>query len=425
MLSLFKQKKQLLTYDQIVSWDNMCQAYLDLYYILTEKCKGQRYKGVDGVTLHNIEPEVEEIIREAQDELIKNEKLLPARYFEIPKPDGNKRGIFLLSIKDRIKCQAIYRVLEPYFEQRYSDNLYSFRSSHPSYYASRSVRRFYLRNLGKKMYMFRADLTKYSDNFDRDYLYNVLKGHGIENDVIGLIKNVIKQPHVKNGRLVSNVKGVYQGMSFCPLFSNVYIGHMDDYISKRVDFYRRLGDDFIIFDKDLENLKNIKAYIEKEIKKAKLILNEEKQQFGNINETKFDFHGLQYNKGIIQLKEKKIESFLKALKLKLKYNKNANHTFRINKLRDLLNLNARVKNHYFSQFLKSYLLITDTKQIQNFSKRFFHVLTKYFTGKTTYKSMNQTKKILKNHKFPSLTAIHTAYSNGKNIKLDQKTLIHR
>ena len=181
---LFKQKQKLSMYDQIVSQNNICQAYLDLYYIFTKKCKNQRYKGADGVALHDLEPEVEDLLNKAQQELLENKKLLPARYFEIPKPDGGKRGIYMLSVKDRLKCQAIYRLLEPHFEKQYSDYLYSFRSSHPSYYASRAVRRFYLRNFGKEMYVLRTDFTKYSDNFDRPYLYNVLKERGIDSDVI-------------------------------------------------------------------------------------------------------------------------------------------------------------------------------------------------------------------------------------------------
>ncbi len=402
-------------YDQIVSRDNICQAYLDLYYIFTEKCKGQRYKGADGVTLHDLEPEVETLLDEAQQELLDNTRLLPARYFEIPKLDGGKRGIYMLSVKDRLKCQAIYRLLEPHFEKQYSDYLYSFRSSHPSYYASRAVRRFYLRNFGKEMYVLRTDFTKYSDNFDRPYLYNVLKKRGIDSDVIKLIKNVVDQPYIKNGELLHETKGAYQGMTFCPLFSNIYIGHMDEYISKRVDFYRRLGDDFIIFDKDKENIKHIKEYIEQEVENAKLVLNQDKQQFGDMNDTVFDFHGLNYNKGIIQLKKKKIETFLKAWKIKLRHNKYASNAQRIGILKKELNLVKKTKNHYFSQFLNSYLLVTDTKQIQDFSKRFFHVISRYFTGKTTYRTMNQTKKILKKFRFPSLTQIHTAYSNGKSI----------
>lgn len=421
MISLLKNKKTKSMYDQIVSWDNICQAYLDLYYIFTEKCKSQRYKGADGATLHNLEPEVEDILIEAQKELIENKKLLPAMYNEVPKLDGSTRGVFMLSIKDRIKTQAIYRILEPYFEPIYSDNLYSFRSSHPSYYASRAVRRFYLRNLGKEMYVLRADLTQYSDNFDQEYLYNVLRKHKIEEKVISLIRNIVEQPHVKEGKIIPNEKGVYQGMNLCSLFSNIYIDHIDHYVSARVDFYRRLGDDFIIFDKDLNKLNEIKAYIEKEIDDAKLILNKEKQQFGNINEVKFDYHGLQYNKGIIQLRDKKIDSFIKIWKRKLRFNPKLDDRYRIYKLKKLLNLNAKYKNQYFAQFLNSYLLVNDTNQIQNLSKRFFHVLTRYFTGGTTFKKMADTKEILKYYRFPSLTEIHTAYSNGRSIKLRHKS----
>jgi hypothetical protein len=415
MFSLLKNKKSTSMYEQIVSWDNICQAYLDLYCNFTEKCQNQRYKGSDGTTLHVIEPDAETLLHEVQKDLIEKNPLLPARYIEIPKLDGSKRGIYLLTLKDRIKCQAVYRALEPHLEKQYSDTLYSFRSSHPSYYASRAVRRFYLRNLGKEMYVYRADLSNYSDNFDRKFLFDALSNYKVEDKVVDIIQNIISQPFISDGKMISNVKGAYQGMTLCPLFSNIYIGHIDDYVSKKVDFYRRLGDDFIVFDKNLKKLKEIKTYIEEEIKKTKLILNEDKEQFGNINEVEFDYHGLQYNKGKIQLRDKKIKAFIAGWKQKLKFNNKMSNNQRINKLIELLNLNSKVQNHHFAQFLCTYLLVNDTKQIQYLSKRFFHVLTKYFTGKLTYKSINQTKKILKDFKFPSLTAIHTAYSNGKKL----------
>lgn len=205
-------------YDEIVSWDNICHAYLDLYSKFTEKSKGQKYKAIDGQTLYEVEIKVEDILKQVQKELIDKLPLQPAKYSEIPKKNGKMRGIYSLPIKERIKCQAIYRILEPYFEKRYSDFLHSYRSSRPSYYASRSVRRFYLKHFNKDMYVLKMDIHKYADNLNHKHLLDVFQKEGIEEKVCELVNLFLKQTYIYNDTLASRCTGAMQGMTLCSLF---------------------------------------------------------------------------------------------------------------------------------------------------------------------------------------------------------------
>lgn len=412
MLNLFKTKKQTSMYDEIVSWDNISQAYLDLYEKFTEKCKGYKYKGTDGQTLFNIEVNIEDLLKIVQKELKTGVSLLPARYFEIPKKDGGKRGTFSLTVKDRIKCQAVLRQIEPLIEAEYSDYVYSFRSDKASYYASRSVRRFYLRNYGKEFYVLRMDIKKYADYIDHKFMMQIFKDMGLEDKVLNLICNIIKQPYIKDGSIMSHRRGVLQGMTFCPHCLNLNVNYMDNVIGKQVALYRRIGDDFIIMDKDKEKLQKIKKYLEYEVEKLKLEFNLDKGQFGNINELTFDFHGLQYKDGKVQLPQKSINRITKAWKKQFTYNPNKSEFSRIKKLKEFLWLDKKVQNQYFSQYARAYQFITDTQQIQYLSKRFFNILTKFFTGKLTYKSKKQTKEILKKCHFMALPKHHYLRSNG-------------
>ena len=119
-------------YDEIVSWENICQAYLDLYKKFVEKSKGHNYRGIDGQNLFDAEINIDNLLKTIQQDLKSDVNILPAKYSEITKKDGGKRGIYTLSIKDRIKCQAIARKIEPVLEAECSDYIYSFRKTKPS-----------------------------------------------------------------------------------------------------------------------------------------------------------------------------------------------------------------------------------------------------------------------------------------------------
>ncbi len=412
MLNLFKTKEPISMYDAIVSWDNISQAYLDLYKKFTEKCKTYSYKGIDGQTLSKAEINIDKLLATVQKELKTGVNLLPAKYIEVPKKDGGIRGTFSLTLKDRIKCQAVLRQIEPVIAAAYSDYVYSFRSDKASYYASRSVRRFYLRNYGKELYVLRMDIKKYADFIDHEIILKILKNMDFEDRVLEIIRNIIKQPFINKGTLMSYRTGILQGMTFCPHFLNLNVNHLDNIIGKQVALYRRVGDDFIIMDKDPVKLRKIKLYLETEIKKLKLEFNLDKCQFGNINDLTFDFHGLQYKDGKVQFPQKSITRISKEWKKRFKYNPHTTETKRIARLKEFLWLDKKKQNQYFSQYARAYQFVTDTKQVQYLSNRFFNIVTKFLTGKLTYKSKKQAKEILKKCRFMGLPKHHYLRSNG-------------
>jgi hypothetical protein len=403
-------------HSQITSLENIKEAYLDLYYSLTLRLKVNMYNAINGKTLGDAEAFSAEMIQEIQDELLSGKDLQPAKYAEVSKLGRDLRGVYMLPIKERVKCQAIYRVLEPYFEERYSDCLYSFRSTKPSYYAARSVRRLYLRNYKKKnLYVLKLDIHKYSDYHNHEYLNKVLKGYGIEDDVMGLIDLFIRQPFIHKGKLQCLYNGTMQGSPLCSIFNNIYIGHIDKYLEERAHFYRRVGDDLIIIDEDKDKLIQLLEYIKKELKEAKLIIKKEKTVLVKLDE-EFNFLGYRFENGKVGFPDKTIRRILDRWKRTFKYKDYLTLDQKIKKLKEFFNNKEEVsstsKNEKFLDIVRVYNLATDTAQIKELSSMFINVLTNYFMNGITYKKKVETKKILKKYKFPSLTRIHYWYSTG-------------
>lgn len=84
--------------------------------------------GVDGMSVDELPKFIEEHGEEITERIrMRKYKPLPVRRVQIPKPDGSKRNLGIPSVKDRWLQQAVYQVLNPMFEEVFSDSSYGFR----------------------------------------------------------------------------------------------------------------------------------------------------------------------------------------------------------------------------------------------------------------------------------------------------------
>ena len=81
--------------------------------------------GVDGMTVNELTAFIEEHGEEITERIrMRKYKPLPVRRVQIPKPDGTKRNLGIPCVKDRWLQQAVYQVLNPIFEEVFSDNVF-------------------------------------------------------------------------------------------------------------------------------------------------------------------------------------------------------------------------------------------------------------------------------------------------------------
>jgi hypothetical protein len=344
--------------------------------------------------------------------MIELKPLTSATELIIPKKRGGERKIYIYTVQDRIKAQAVFRILEPFFEEQYSSFLFSYRSSHPSYYAAKSVAKRYKKYFGQDN-VFCADISDYTESIEKDILVQKLKNSGLEEGVLKLLNLFINNSIISDGKIKYWNKGVIQGTPIITFFANIYLNDLDKYVGKKVSFYRRVGDDFIIFDKDIQRVKEIIKFILKELKTLGLNINKHKTKLIKSSEN-FTFLGYDFKDNKISINKSSIDKTIGFWRRKLKYY-NGRDKKKISHLKKILYQDQDCIHDQFVEFISSYRQANDKKQIKKLSENFFRILTKYFFK--TYSSRNQrlTKEILKDINIPSLYQYFLDFHNGKKV----------
>jgi retron-type reverse transcriptase len=398
-------------YEEIIDIKNIEAAYLDLVKRFDEEGKSSNLAGVDGLTLNDLNFVSSELLSEIQSELKTLTPLLPTLGYVIPKTTGGEREIFVYSIRDRIKAQAISRVLGPWFESQYSPFLFSYRSSHPTYYASKAVAKRYKRYFGEDT-VFKGDVSKYTDSLDKKTLLLKLEKAGLDKSVIELLKLFIFNSTLKGNKIVKPKVGVMQGVPLIPHFANFYLNDLDNIVGKKVSLYRRVGDDFIIFDRDFEKVSGMKNFILDEAKKLKLEVSLEKTKIFKSNE-RFSFVGYVFENKKIRIRDNSVKKALLRWSRKLKYF-NASDFVKKRKLEAILYKDVDSIHNQFVHYIATYRQADDYNQIKSIFEKFLRILTKYFFE--TYSERNQRillNDILKGMKIPSLYKYFIDFHNGR------------
>ena len=84
--------------------------------------------GVDGVTWSDYEVNVEANIKDLHDRIHRGTyRAKPARRTWIPKPDGRRRPLGIVSLEDKIVQQAVRWVMQCIYEQDFANFSYGYR----------------------------------------------------------------------------------------------------------------------------------------------------------------------------------------------------------------------------------------------------------------------------------------------------------
>ncbi|MDD5116377.1 MAG: reverse transcriptase/maturase family protein [Candidatus Omnitrophica bacterium] len=238
-------------YSQIVSFENLLCAYRTFR-------KGKRYKN----DVLGFDYNYEKKLLDLQDELVSHAytPLSPHRFYVY---EPKKRAIEAAVVRDRVVHHALCRVVEPIFDKRLIYDTYACRRDKGTLAAIERFEEFKRKLLCRadenRIYIFKADISKYFENIDHGILLGLISERIKDKDVIWLISRILNP----GDRPCASANGIPIGNLTSQFFANLYLNPLDQFVKHdlRIKYYIRYMDDFVLMDLSKDRLQSAKAEI--------------------------------------------------------------------------------------------------------------------------------------------------------------------
>jgi group II intron reverse transcriptase/maturase len=257
-------------FERIIDRNNLNQAFKRV-----KANKGSH--GVDGMKVDELLQYLKENGASLRQSLLEGEyKPNPVRRVEIPKPDGKKRPLGIPTAVDRVIQQAIAQVLNPIFEEKFSDNSYGFRPNRSAHQAILKCKEYM--DKGYK-WAVDIDLEKFFDTVNHDKLIGLVYKEVKDVRVIALIRKYLQAGVMEKGIFNISQKGVPQGGNLSPLLSNIMLNELDKELERRGLHFCRYADDCNVYLKSRKSAFRVMASISRFIEDdLKLKVNKDKSK---------------------------------------------------------------------------------------------------------------------------------------------------
>lgn len=262
------------------------RANLNRAYKRVKSNKGS--PGVDGITVE----ELGDWIRSNKEQLLKS--LLdgsyqpqPVRKVEIPKPGkvNEKRMLCIPTVVDRLVQQAIHQILEPIFDETFSQSSYGFRRGRKAHDAVKQAS-VYVRE--GYVWCVDIDLEKFFERVNHDILMSRLARKIGDKRLLKIIRRLLESGIMQDGVCIERHEGAPAGGPLSPLLSNLLLDEVDKELERRGHKFCRYADDQNVYvrsrragERVFESIKQFLA------RKLRLKINEQKSAVALVKERKF------------------------------------------------------------------------------------------------------------------------------------------
>lgn len=323
--------------EKVLDDKNLFRAYKQVY-------KNKGTSGIDGVTVEELGHYMY-LHKEKIKEQIRNRKYKPSpvRRVYIPKENGDKRGLGIPTVVDRLIQQAIVQVLSPIYETQFSETSYGFRPNRSCEMAIIKLLEYF--NDGYT-WIVDIDLQKFFDTVCHDKLISIIMKTIHDGELVSLIRKYLVSGVMENGVVSPTKVGTPQGGNLSPLLSNIMLNELDKELEKRDLKFTRYADDCIIVVKSEKAANRVMESITKFIeKKLGLKVNAEKSKVAKPNEIKYLGFSF-YEKNNTWRPKPHLKS-LKKFERKLKYQTRRSLSVSLDRRIDFLNPIIRGWINYF------------------------------------------------------------------------------
>lgn len=183
--------------------------------------------GVDGVTWHDYERDLEDNLRDLHDRVQRGAfRAKPSRRSYIAKADGRMRPLGIAALEDKIVQRAVVEVLNAIYETDFLGFSYGFRPGRRPHDALDALTTGIERK--KINWVLDADIRDCFGSLDQAWLGKLLEHRVGDRRVLRLIDRWMAAGVMEDGSWTVSDAGVPQGATISPLLANAYLHYVFD-----------------------------------------------------------------------------------------------------------------------------------------------------------------------------------------------------
>jgi len=206
-------------YKRLLDRELYLRAYGKIYRNAGAMTRGTTKETVDGMSLQRIDTIIDLLHMERY-------RWTPVRRTYIAKANGKQRPLGIPTWSDKLVQEVMRTLLEPYYEQRFSDRSHGFRPNRGCHSALRDIR-------GKwtgTVWFIEGDIKGCFDNIDHTVLLEIIRRDIHDGRLLRLIDGLLKAGYMEEWRYFDSLSGTPQGGIISPLLANIYLNELDRYV---------------------------------------------------------------------------------------------------------------------------------------------------------------------------------------------------
>jgi RNA-directed DNA polymerase len=253
--------------------------------------------GVDHVSVEafgeRLEAEIEQI-----HESLRKRSYQPStiRRVYIRKPGKREmRPLGIPTVRDRVVQTAVRQVIEPIFERTFMECSYGFRPGRGCKDALREMDRLLKEG---HLQVVEVDIRKFFDTLDHKLLMERIMEQIADGNVLALIRDMLNQGVMEQGREWTPEEGTPQGGPISPLLANIYLNALDHLLSATGHHLIRYADDMVVLCRNQKEAETVRATLSGWTEANGLELHPEKTRVVDLNErgAYVDFLGYRFKR---------------------------------------------------------------------------------------------------------------------------------